>query len=189
MYFGCVGRNSALLLGTAPNRDGVIPEQDEIQLTRFGSRIEQLFDQNVLQGQIITATSGRIGEGWSVYNLLDVSHTNYWIAEDNVRKASVEITTSACSPINIIELKEPIQFGQRIDWHQIEFEREGRWHMLIEGSTIGYKRLHQVPQLYTTKLRITVHSNSTSPALEFIGAYYSPLAEIRAKTRRLYSYE
>ncbi len=184
LYFGCVGRNGVLLLGTAPNRDGVIPEQDEVQLLRFNSRLKQIFEKNLIETETIRASSERDTEKWGAQHILDASPLTFWIAEEGDYSASIEVSVPSCQSLNIIELKEPIQFGQRIDWHRIEVERGGRWQTVVESSTIGYKRLHQIPEQRGSRLRITVRSADSSPALEFIGAYFSPSLEIDARVRR-----
>ena len=187
LYFSCVGRNSVLLLGTAPNREGVIPAQDEKQLLRFSERLKQVFDQSLVEKNTVKATSQREGEAWKSENLVDPSSANFWVAEEDVQTASIELSVSGCQSFNIIELKEPIQYGQRIDWHRIEIERGGRWHTIVEGTTIGHKRLHLVPQQWSSTVRITVHSGGTSPALEYIGLYFSPSLEVSESIKRFHS--
>lgn len=187
LYFSCVGRNGVLLLGTAPNREGVIPEQDVMELARFGERLNRLFEHNLADRNTVKASSKRDGDAWGTENLMDSSSSNFWVAEDGVHTASIEVSLSGCQSFNIIELKEPIQFGQRVDWHRVEVKRGGRWHTIIDGSTIGHKRLHQVPQEWSPEIRITVHSSQASPALEYLGIYFSPALEITEKIKRFHS--
>lgn len=183
LYFGCVGKNGTLLLGISPNKEGRIPALDQEHILNFGFYINQVFKTNVLEGERISATSEKNGGGWRAANVIDSNPSTFWIAEDSVKTASVEISVSPCNPFNILELKEPIQYGQRVDWHRIESWNGDEWVTIAEGSTIGYKRLYRVPEQLTSKIKITVHSDRTSPALEDIGAYSSQKLEAFRKLR------
>ena len=172
LYFGCVGGNSALLLGTAPNADGLIPALDVERLITMRARIEKIFETNILLGQKATATNQRRNSrDWGPENLVDGNDATFWATDEGLKQASVEIYVSPCSSFNVIELVEPIQFGQRIDWHRIEIWQNGTWEKVAEGATIGYKRLYRVEERSTAKIRVTVGSAQAAPALERVGLY------------------
>ena len=183
LYFGCVGGNSALLLGTAPNADGRLPALDVERLINMGARLRRIFETNDLIGQTARASSQR-GDSteWAPANVIDGSAATFWVAEEGVQQAFIEITTSPSYPFNVIELVEPIQYGQRIDWHLIEYWNDGQWEKLAGGATIGYKRLYRTQDISTDKIRVTVHAQRAAPALEQIGVYYDPLSRGRVDT-------
>lgn len=177
IYYNCIGRNSVLLLGVSPNTEGIIPALDVERLLTFGGRISQIFSNNLLLGQSASASNERGHEGeWVAGHLIDGNQATYWATDEKVRTATVEFSVDPCQGFNVIELIEPIQFGQRIDWHLVEIWQAGQWVPLVQGATVGYKRLHRVGEQWTTRIRLTVWAKNTAPALERVGLYRDVLA-------------
>lgn len=76
---------------------------------------------------------------------------------------------------NSVPSQEPIQLGQRISKHCVQvFDFHTRtWTTLVEGTTIGHKRLHTTEAVVTDKVRVRVYSARAPPLLASLGLHYS----------------
>ena len=73
---------------------------------------------------------------------------------------------------NRIVLQEAIAFGQRVENFKIEYlAPDGSWKALTSGSTIGHKRILQIPMVTTSGLRITFHRSLAPPVIKSVALY------------------
>ena len=64
--------------------------------------------------------------------------------------------------------------GQRIYAFSFEVEKNGKFEKIMEGTTIGYKRILQFDAVETSKARLTLHTNAPCITLSEIGLYNAP---------------
>ena len=172
IYYKCIGRNSVLLLNVPPNNKGEFTALDIERLYSFSATINRIFENNQLVGQVAVGSNEREGKrGWRAQGAIDDNAATFWATDSDVRTATLEVTVDDCQVFNVIKLQEPIQYGQRIDRYQIDIWRNGHWQEIIQGSTIGYKKLHRITEVSTSKIRLTLHSERASPALQAFGVY------------------
>lgn len=80
------------------------------------------------------------------------------------------------NPVQILKFNEPETFnhvitmedmhaGQKIEKYTIEAMVDGNWKTLVEGKTIGHKRIDQFDPVIATSLRFTVTSSIIQPAV------------------------
>jgi alpha-L-fucosidase len=62
----------------------------------------------------------------------------------------------AVRPIDHVMVQERIDTGQRIARHAVDTWNGSRWVTLLEGTTVGYKRLHRFPPISTDRLRLRI---------------------------------
>jgi len=74
--------------------------------------------------------------------------------------------------VGIVDLREPIALGQAVAAHQLEGRTaDGRWHVVSRGTTIGYRRLLEVPPMRLVGLRVTITDAVTRPEPLHVGCY------------------
>ncbi len=151
IYFRSVGCNSVLLLNIPPDRSGRIHEADAARLKEFAAYRRQTFaDNRVKDGQ--TEWNAASGDG-RVYEL------------------------KPSSKINLVLLQEDIARGQRVESFRVEARANGRWQLLGEGTTVGYKRMFRFPEVEAEALRITIGSARLEAHISNVAAYYAPDVE------------
>ncbi|MEE4257566.1 MAG: alpha-L-fucosidase [Bacteroidales bacterium] len=72
---------------------------------------------------------------------------------------------------NLIMLGEDIARGQRVHSFAVESFQHGEWNPLASGTTIGYKRILEVPSTVTSMLRFTFESEKGTPMITTFGLY------------------
>lgn len=177
IYYSSVGRNANLLLNVPPGRNGRIHPNDSIRLMEFKAFLDKAFENNLALGMQTTASNVRGNNNtFSALNLTDGKKDTYWATDDNVLKASVEITFPKLTKLNRVSLEEVISLGQRVSGFTIEGYNEelGRWEFLANGTTIGAKRILSFPTVETKGLRINIDNSLASPILRDISVYLAP---------------
>ena len=72
---------------------------------------------------------------------------------------------------NLMDIQEPIALGQRVEAFLVEGYAEGEWKLLGQGTTVGYKRILELPQTTTDKVRVTITHSRLNPKISKIGFY------------------
>jgi alpha-L-fucosidase len=67
-------------------------------------------------------------------------------------------------PIDHVSIQEQIETGQHIARHAVDRWDGSRWVALVEGTTIGHKRLHRFAPVTAARLRIRI-LESLGPAV------------------------
>jgi alpha-L-fucosidase len=108
------------------------------------------------------------------------------------RQFSNPITSSnAKDPVQTFRFKEPtiinqvvtmedLQTGQKISAYTIEAQVDGKWKTIVEGETIGHKRIDQFEQVTTSAVRISVTSSVVKPAvMRSITIFNNPVLAVK----------
>lgn len=85
-------------------------------------------------------------------------------------------TSSSQEPVQVLQFNEPTTFdhivtmedlrdGQKIVKYTIEAQEDGQWKTIVEGHTVGHKRIDQFALVTTTALRFTVRQSLIQPAV------------------------
>lgn len=164
LYYKSVGRGANFLLNVPPNRDGLLNPEDVASLKAFGDYRRTTFARNLAEGAKATATNTR--SGFAASNLLDGKAGTFWASEDAMMTPEVTFDLRRPAKIQVIRLREAIQFGQRIDAVTIERWDSGAWAPLTTATSIGSQRLIQLPSpVEVTRLRLRVAQALAAPAL------------------------
>jgi alpha-L-fucosidase len=149
IYFSSVGRNSKLLLNVPPTREGRIHEVD-------AARLEGMHD----------ALSAMLGDG-----VRSTLRDGRW--ETSGSGAVMTATVDAKSPVSIIDLREPIESGQRVSQWVCEMDVGNGWTEVARGVTIGYRALRRITPIAAKRVRVRILDSIESPLQ--IGVHlYSP---------------
>lgn len=80
------------------------------------------------------------------------------------RAGGAELSTS--NWFDHIMIEEAIERGQAIAGHRVERWDSGRWITLVEGTTVGYKRIHRVDPQPASRIRVVVTGGHASPRIK-----------------------
>jgi alpha-L-fucosidase len=174
IYCTSVGRNANLLLNVPPDRRGRISSIDSTRLVEFRRAREAMFGLNLLAGAKATASNTRgNASAYSAAHLTDGSWDSYWATDDSVTRASIELTLPKQQLIGALMLQEYIVLGQRVARFGVDYwsEDEGAWRLLVEGTTIGYKRILRFAPVAVGRLRVRIEEALGCPVVCNVEGY------------------
>ncbi|GAB2234346.1 hypothetical protein Droror1_Dr00003594 [Drosera rotundifolia] len=184
IYYKSVGRNCLLLLNVPPNSSGLISDEDVQVLQEFAELRIAIFSNNLAKHALVNTSSVRGGSSASHFgaqNVLEEGIFTYWAPEANLTDCTLYLDLVESKSFNVLQVQEPIHMGQRIiEFHVDVMNGEGEWLRLVNGTTIGYKRLLQFHTVESQYLRLVIDKARADPLVAFIGVYidtYSQPAE------------
>lgn len=87
----------------------------------------------------------------------------------NITTLTIDNAEKLCSAIVI---QEDIAKGEQIRSYTVEASIEGQWKKIADGSSVGYKRIHQLDQpLKAQSLRLTITSSAGGPHIKGFSVY------------------
>ncbi len=145
LYFQSVGCNSVLLLNIPPDTRGLLADNDVASIKALGDYLRATFARNRVSGG---------NKPWQA--------------------ASGESKVFRVKPglVNTFLIQEDIIKGQRVERFRVELFWGGEWHLVEEGTTIGYKRLMRFADSRARKVRVTVLSSRGTAGLCRVGLFF-----------------
>lgn len=175
IYYSSVGRNGTFLLNLPVDKRGLIHETDVKRLQEMATVLKADFADNLVEKALVTATNVRGGaKDFSPLNLTDANKMSYWATDDSVKVASFIVDLGKPKDFNRILLQEYIRLGQRVKKFSVEAYVNGKWKLLEEQTTIGYKRILRLPTTHASKLRINIMEAKACPVISNIEVYNAP---------------
>lgn len=172
IYHTSVGRNSNLLLNVPPGRDGRIHPNDSARLMEFKMAIDEIFKVDLIEGASITSSTVRgNSSGYQAANLQNNDYDSYWATDDNITSAALEIDLKEPKTFNTLLLQEYIPLGQRIAKFNVEVLNGNEWREIVNGTTIGYKRILRFSSVTAQRLRINIQQSLASPIMNKVGLF------------------
>jgi alpha-L-fucosidase len=83
------------------------------------------------------------------------------------------LTLASAQAVTTIDLREDIALGQRVAAHVVEAMVGGAWREVARGTTIGYRRLFEIPATTATQLRVRI-TETVESALPVQVLAYAP---------------
>jgi alpha-L-fucosidase len=166
IYFSSVGRNSQLLLNIPPDKEGLISESDINNLKGFSTLLKNTFTMNLLKDAHVTCVNGICNKC-----LTDGKISNYWTTKGNDTTAIIEYQLPEEKTFDVLCLQEDISQGQRIEKFVLEYKDGESWKEIVEGTTVGYKRLLRFSPVRAATIRLRIESSRTNPTLSEMGLY------------------
>ncbi|XP_047165969.1 alpha-L-fucosidase 1 [Vigna umbellata] len=183
IYYKSVGRNCKLLLNVPPNSSGLISDEDIQVLQEFTELRRSIFSHNLAINAVINASSIRGGiqdTHFSPFNVLKEGIYTYWAPGENQYKWILYINLQELVSFNVLQLQEPIYMGQRvIEFHLEALTQDGVWTRVVNGTTIGYKRLLLFPKLKSQYLKLVVDKSRADPLISYLGIYMDSVTVLR----------
>jgi alpha-L-fucosidase len=148
LYFSSVGRNAGLLLNVPPTREGLLHENDVRSLAEFAERRTRLFTRDLAAGSVRMESDG--------------GH-------------SVRLALPRAVQFDVVSLSEDIGRGQVVSAHHLEVRWQGEWRTVLEGSTIGARRLHRIPPANANEVRLVIEPALGQPHITHLTLHSSDL--------------
>lgn len=128
LYRYSVGRGGNLLINFAPDRNGLIPEEDCRVFAEFGERLKKQFEKPA------ACSIKRKGNTYNI-TLDKPGHINCMVLKENLENGE-----------GILEFAL---------YHELGYE-EKSYVKLFEGKTVGHMRICDFPKLYTKNLMLEI---------------------------------
>lgn len=161
IYLKSVGRGANFNLGLAPNLEGRLHENDVAALEAFGEKVSKTFKENLAKRATFQASNVRRGPGkiFSTVNLKDGDRFSYWATDDDVTEAEIIVDLPKISAFDIIQLRENIKLGQRIDSVGIDIWEDNAWRPVAQATSIGSNRLIRLENpILVRRLRLRLYA-------------------------------
>lgn len=179
IYCSSVGRGGGFDLGLSPTTDGILHPNDVKTLAIFGRLLKQVFADNLARQARISLSNVRGGQQkvFGAANLTDKDRYSYWATDDRIHQATATLDFKKPVQFSIIQLRENIRLGQRIDSVGVEVFRNNQWVPLAKATSIGANRIIRLKQPERSdRIRIRVYA-PVSITLSEIGLYLEPKTE------------
>ena len=147
LYFNSVGRNSKLLLNVPPTRDGLLHTTDVTQLAEMHRRRSMLFAEDFTDGR----------------------HPHWHLTGERGGELAVDLGRMV--QVQIIDLRERIEEGQRVARYVVEGHDDTRWQTLSRGATIGFRKLDRCPPVRVRRVRVRIEEALDTPLPISLGLY------------------
>jgi alpha-L-fucosidase len=170
IYLTSVGRGSTLLLNIPPDRRGLIHEHDVKALKEWRAMLDQEFKTNLAEDAEVNASAERGSQFLASY-VNDNNKETYWTTANDVTTGSLEINFNGEKEVKYVVIQEYIRLGQRVKAFTIEAWKDNAWQKIIEGTTIGYKRILKVDPVQTEKIRISITDSKACPVISNVEIY------------------
>jgi alpha-L-fucosidase len=141
-YHKTVGRGAQLMLGLAPDKNGMLPESDVARLREFGDEIRRVYGED------------RDGTDES------------WLST-----APLEIRGAQPIAFDRAVMMERLSGGQRVQRYLIEASDGTQWKMLSAGNTIGHKKIDIFPRTTASRVRLRILDASAAPQIRRFQLY------------------
>lgn len=187
LYYNSVGRNCLLLLNVPPNSSGLISEEDVKVLGEFSKLKNSIFSRNLAKKAVISASSTRGGYNNTRFTascILDEGIFTYWAPNNNQSQWEIYLDFQESVSFNVIQLQEPIQMGQRIaKFHVDVVNEDGKWWEVLNGTTVGYRRLLRFPTVKTQSLRLVLDKSRSDPLIAYLGIHIDTVSIVGSTKR------
>ncbi|MDE3168116.1 MAG: alpha-L-fucosidase [Acidobacteriota bacterium] len=178
LYHQSAGRGANFLLNVPPTSQGLIAAEDIASLKGLGDYLRDTFAQNLAAKAKTDATNVRGNDKrYGPAALVDGRDDTYWATDDRVTSADVTLEMPRPARIQVIRLREAIEFGQRIDAVEIERWEQATWQPLAKATSIGPRRLIRLEApVIAQRVRLRITQASASPALREFALFSEALS-------------
>jgi alpha-L-fucosidase len=153
LYDQTVGRGGQLMLGLAPDRRGLLPEEDVKRLEEFGEAIADRYGSNL-------ARKAHIRGDRETENALDDDPDTFWSAPPGSHHALLEVDFLKPVTCDHTLIMERLNNGQRIQAFRIEAWDGRRWQTVVAGSSVGHKRIDGFAARTVSRVRLNILSST-----------------------------
>jgi alpha-L-fucosidase len=173
IYFQSIGRGANLILNLPPDRRGRIADEDVKSLKEWRANLDTIFATNLADGATVKSDQTRGNDpAYAASNLLDSTGKTYWATDDTAMNPEAVIELPKPTTFNVIQLREYLPLGQRIDKFAIDSWTGKDWKEIATATSIGNRRLLETyDPVTTTKVRLRITKSAACPALWGFGLY------------------
>ena len=169
IYLKSVGRGSNLLLNVPADRRGLISSYDSAALMGFARLRKESFHSSLIKKDKAVILLGEK----NVTDVLTDGNEKTWVSlgKDYIT-AFLDIRFNKLQEVNCIQLKEPLQNGQRVKSFTIELLNGNQLLYRLEQTTIGHQRILSFPSQSVNRIQIKINDAKSDPLISEIGVYY-----------------
>lgn len=163
-----------MILNVPPNSTGLISDEDLKILQDFTTLRTTIFSNNLADTATITASSVRGGSDdprFSPSNILQEGISSYWAPDEGESEWAIFLDFGRMVSFNVLQIQEPIQMGQRVIEFQVDILACGEWKTIVEGTTVGYKRLLRFSMVEAQFLWLIINKSRSIPLIAYVGIY------------------
>ncbi|EFJ18952.1 hypothetical protein SELMODRAFT_112167 [Selaginella moellendorffii] len=176
VFYKSSARNCLLLLNVPPNSSGLIDESDFQTLERFSSAIDSIFSVNLAANPLSVTASSVRSSSFGPKQILDERMETFWAPMQGESTGWIELDLGKVSMFNALEIREPVNMGQRVmEYHVEAWDSELGWYLVSNGSTIGYRKVDRLEedQVCAARLvRLLIDTSRGDPLICFFGLYF-----------------
>jgi alpha-L-fucosidase len=167
------------ILNVAPNRDGLIDDNALAALAQIGQLWKNEGPVALLppvEAPIISSNLAKHQQtesSWSDdMNIMDFAtdddfHTS-WQSNPMVKAPWFGVSLEKEKGFNTVVITED---QPNISKYRLEYWQTGRWQLLFEGENKQRIKVHRFDRIYGRKVRISIQSSDTPPAITEFGVY------------------
>ena len=168
IYFNSIGLNSSLLLNIPVDTRGLIHENDSERMLELGEFLKNTFNKNLLEESKILFNN----KSHPINKIIDKNINTFSTFKSNNNNV-INITLENEKLVDIFEISENINLGQRIKEFIFEIKVNEKWIIIEKGTTVGTKRLIKFRPLIVKDLRFTIVYSKERPLVSELGLYKS----------------
>lgn len=152
MYDQTIGHGAQLMLGIAPDKRGLLPDNDADRLKELGAAVRSRYSRNLaLQHAPAPA---------EVDAALDGNPDTFWTAPEGSHHSTLEISFSKPVTFNRALTMEWLNNGQRIQKYSIDIWTGTEWKTVASAQAIGHKKIDIFPAVTATRVRLNILSST-----------------------------
>ena len=168
LWLSSYGRGSTMLLNLAPDRRGLVPNEDVAALADFRSRVEAFTAVDIAAGKNVITDVAR--PGCPGKNLVDGEENTAWSTPDGQKTGHAIIDFAAEERVAGVRISELIALGQRVEGFAIDVWH-GHWLEVHRGTTIGAQRIIALPVSRTSQLRLRILASQACPIISHLEVF------------------
>lgn len=153
LYEQTVGRGGQLMLGLAPDRRGLLPEEDVKRLEEFGAAISKRFGANLVAQKHVHKNDGS-------EQALDNDPDTFWQAPPASHRSVLQVDFLEPLTFDHVLIMERLNNGQRIQAFRVEAWDGQHWQAVFSGSAVGHKRIEGFPPCTASRVRLNILSST-----------------------------
>jgi alpha-L-fucosidase len=151
-YEESVGRGGQLMLGLAPDRRGLLDDEDVARLKEFGEAIRRRYANNLALHHVLADDN--------VESALDGNPDTFWSAPAGSHHATLELDFAKPVTFDRALTMEWLNDGQRVQKYAVEVWSGKAWKAVASGQAIGHKKIDAFTPVTASRVRLNILSSS-----------------------------
>jgi alpha-L-fucosidase len=165
-YEQTIGRGGQLMLGLAPDRQGLLPDADVKRLEEFGAAIRKRYSENLIAKE-------HIPKDPALEAAFDGDPDTFWSAPTGSHHAILEADFRKPLTFDHALTMEWLNDGQHIEHYRIEVWTNGKWQTIVEGHAIGHKKIDNFQSVTASRIRLNILSSSAEAEIREFQLFHS----------------
>jgi alpha-L-fucosidase len=151
-YEESVGRGGQLMLGLAPDKRGLLSDEDVARLNEFGEAIRTRYASNL--------ALHHLSANDNVERALDGDLDTFWSAPAGSHHAMLEVNFGKPVTFDRALTMEWLNDGQHVQKYSIDVWNGKAWKAVASGQAIGHKKIDAFEPVTASRVRLNILSSS-----------------------------